>query len=120
MENPSKEYFETIYTKVGNDWKMAADVFGDGDAIILIHRIPGGPQVWHEIAVKLCQSFRVVVPHLLGFKESSKPTSYRELWMDSQAVGILEVCKKIKNSRCGFSWTRLRRSSRSQTHRTNT
>ena len=96
MENFSEEYFETIFVNEGNDLEMAADVFGDGDSIILIHGIPGGPEAWHKVAAKLSQSFKVVVPHLFGFKDSSKPKTHTELWADSQAMGILEVCKKLR------------------------
>ena len=96
MKKPINQHFDTIYTIVENDYQMAADVFGDGDAIILIHGIPGGPEEWHKIAIQLKKSFKVVVPHLLGFKDSSKPKNFKELWADSQAQGILEVCDKLR------------------------
>lgn len=87
--------FETIYASVGNGQKMAADVFGDGDAIILLHGIPGGPDAWHKVAVELGHSYKVVVPHLLGFKWSSRPTQPTELWTGPQAEGVLRVCDEL-------------------------
>lgn len=87
--------FETIYIGLENNRTMAADVFGDGKAVILIHGIPGGPDAWHQVAGELSQSYRVVVPHLLGFKDSSRPSEPTELWADTQAHGILKVCDAL-------------------------
>lgn len=95
MEISENQYFETIYVSAGNDYEMAADIFGEGDAIILIHGIPGGPEAWHKVAAQLGNSFKVVVPHLLGFKDSSKPKTHRELWADLQAQGVLEICDNL-------------------------
>ena len=38
-----KQEFETRYASLGHSGKMAADVFGNGEAVVLIHGIPGGP-----------------------------------------------------------------------------
>ena len=69
-----KQEFETRYASLGHSGKMAADVFGNGEAVVLIHGIPGGPGAWHPVAGKLARSHRVIVPHLLGFNESARPT----------------------------------------------
>lgn len=90
-----KQEFETRYASLGQGGKMAADVFGNGEAVVLIHGIPGGPGAWHPVAGKLARSHRVIVPHLLGFNESARPTKSTALWTDSQARGILGICDEL-------------------------
>ncbi len=87
--------YATTYTILDDDRKMAADVFGAGPAIILIHGIPGGPAAWHQAAVALGRTYRVVVPHLLGFAGSTRPTTPEELWADAQAGAVLRLCDQL-------------------------
>ncbi len=90
-----KQELETIHVSLNQGGKMAADLFGIGEAVVLIHGIPGGPGAWHPVAGHLAHSHRVIVPHLLGFQESSRPALPTELWTDSQAEGVLRVCDQL-------------------------
>jgi pimeloyl-ACP methyl ester carboxylesterase len=87
--------FETIRATVSGDKDMAADVFGQGSDMLLIHGIPGGPGAWYQVATSLAGSFRLIVPHLLGFQDSARPLEPAELWVDAQAEGVLAICDQL-------------------------
>jgi len=53
---------------------LAVQVVGAGPDVLLLHGIPGSGSVWDGVATRLAEHHRVVVPDLLGFGESSRPT----------------------------------------------
>jgi pimeloyl-ACP methyl ester carboxylesterase len=47
------------------------------------------------VATRLSRSYKVIVPHLLGFQDSSRPEKPAELWVDAQAEGVLAICDQL-------------------------
>ena len=48
---------------------------GDGEPLVLVHGFGGNKDNWTRIAAELTPHFRVIVPDLPGFGESSKPAN---------------------------------------------
>jgi haloacetate dehalogenase len=48
---------------------------GSGPPLLLLHGHPQTHMMWHAVAPRLAQEFRVVAPDLRGYGESSKPAS---------------------------------------------
>jgi haloacetate dehalogenase len=46
---------------------------GDGPPVLLLHGYPQNRAMWHAIAPKLAERYRVVVPDLRGYGDSAKP-----------------------------------------------
>lgn len=87
--------FTTEAFDVGNGRTMAIDHAGQGSAIVLIHGIPGGPQAWHPVGMQLAQHHHVIIPHLLGFAGSSRPSEVQALWADAQAAAIQAALARL-------------------------
>ena len=51
--------------------EIAYDVFGEGEALVLVHGTPFSSYVWHAIARELARGFRVHLFDLLGYGQSS-------------------------------------------------
>lgn len=70
---------------------MAWRTEGVGPAVLLVHGIPGAGAAWDAVADGLTAGgSRVLVPDLLGFGDSDRPTGAGALWVDAQAVAIRE------------------------------
>lgn len=91
--------FKTEFFDVGKGQHMAVDHAGQGSAIILIHGIPGGPLVWQKVGAQLAKHYHVIIPHLLGFAGSSRPTDEKALWADTQAGAITSVLGQLRIQR---------------------
>src|SRR5688572_19153190 len=61
---------------------------GDGEAVVLLHGIPGSSRAWEPVASRLASEFRVIAPDLLGFGGSSGKRDADALWADSQACAV--------------------------------
>jgi len=48
---------------------------GDGPPLLLLHGYPQTSAMWHRIAPRLAESYRVICPDLRGYGRSSKPAS---------------------------------------------
>ncbi len=48
-------------------------VGGDGPSVLLLHGYPQTRAMWHAVAPKLAERYRVVVPDLRGYGDSTKP-----------------------------------------------
>jgi haloacetate dehalogenase len=48
---------------------------GRGDALLLLHGYPQTHVLWHKVAPRLAQHYRVVVPDLRGYGDSDKPAA---------------------------------------------
>ena len=46
---------------------------GKGDALLLLHGYPQTHVLWHKVAPRLAERFRVVLPDLRGYGDSDKP-----------------------------------------------
>ena len=63
----------------------------DGPVVVLVHGIPGSSRVWERIEAALALDHRVLVPDLLGFGASPRPTAAHELWADRQAEALAKA-----------------------------
>ena len=71
---------------------MRAMVAGEGPLIVLVHGLFGTHATWERVAPILVNSgFKVVIPDLLGFGNSSRTGAIGDLWVDSQARAILQL-----------------------------
>lgn len=48
---------------------------GKGDAVLLLHGYPQTHVLWHKIAPRLAERYRVVVPDMRGYGDSDKPAA---------------------------------------------
>jgi haloacetate dehalogenase len=48
---------------------------GSGPALLLLHGFPQTHAIWHRVAPRLAQRFRIVMPDLRGYGDSAKPPS---------------------------------------------
>lgn len=71
----------------------------DGPSVMLLHGIPGSGREWSAAAAELMTTHRVLVPDLLGFGASERPSSAGALWADSQARAIGEVLDRLRIGR---------------------
>ncbi|MBW3593435.1 MAG: alpha/beta hydrolase [Actinobacteria bacterium] len=71
---------------------MSATELGGGDStVVLLHGFPGGSADWTGVADRLGSAHRVIVPDLLGFGRSPRPTTHDALWVDAQARALLAL-----------------------------
>ncbi len=75
--------------------RMALRVHGGtGSSLVLIHGILGGSGDWSGVVERLA-GFRIVVPDLLGFGDSSKPRDVDGLWADAQAAALDHALREL-------------------------
>ncbi len=67
---------------------MAVQSTGEGFPVVLLHGIPGSAPTWDGVVERLSRLHRVVVPHLLGFGASSRPTGACQLHAEAQAGAL--------------------------------
>jgi pimeloyl-ACP methyl ester carboxylesterase len=75
---------------------------GDGDPIVLLHGFPGSASDWDEVARHLAPGRRVLIPDLLGFGSSDTPTTFEELWVDTQAAALTAALDGLGVHRATF------------------
>jgi haloalkane dehalogenase len=59
-----------------------------GPTAVLVHGIPGSGAAWSQVASHLADRFDVIVPDLLGFGGSARPTGLADLHAQSQARAL--------------------------------
>lgn len=64
------------------------DSGGDGVPLLLLHGIPGYSGAWDKVVGKLPNGYRSIVPDLLGFGGSARPTEGVDLHAAAQAEGL--------------------------------
>ncbi|MEZ5145137.1 MAG: alpha/beta hydrolase [Acidimicrobiales bacterium] len=69
----------------------------DGDpTYVLLHGFPGGADDWRGVAGRLAEAgARVLVPDLLGFGASPRPTDFDGLWAAAQADALAAVLDRM-------------------------
>lgn len=75
---------------------IAAQVAGNGQTVLLLHGIPGGGAVWHEVSRLLSARYRVVVPDLIGFGDSARADDIQTLWADAQAAAVVALMDDLR------------------------
>lgn len=70
--------------------------------VVLLHGFPGGASDWDGVADELGSSSRVLVPDLLGFGGSRRPSTFDELWVDAQAAALGEALTACGVERATF------------------
>ena len=66
--------FEHRKIDVGNGVEIAVTIGGDGRPLLLLHGHPQTRALWHRVAPKLSESYKVVTADLRGYGDSSKPS----------------------------------------------
>ena len=51
---------------------------GTGEPVLLIHGYPQTHVLWHKVAPKIAEKYRVVAPDMRGYGDSDKPASHPE------------------------------------------
>ena len=64
---------------------------GHGPPVLLLHGIPGSAAAWQPVAERLEGRMRLVIPDLLGFGASHRPTDLATLLAPGQAEALADV-----------------------------
>lgn len=90
-------------TCVPNNMNMGLDRFkedgisflksGGGDALVLLHGIPGSSFSWEGVGLRLKDQFQVIIPDLLGFGESDSPRG--DYYMTQQANSLHDLLSDL-------------------------
>lgn len=67
---------------------LASHIVGDGPRVVLLHGIPGSAAIWHAVVADLGADYQTIVPDLLGFGSSPRPTRADDLAAPSQARAL--------------------------------
>lgn len=71
---------------------------GQGPTVLLLHGIPGSSASWHAVRDLLAQDHDVVVPDLLGFGSSQRPSELGQLHATAQAVALQVLLDELRCS----------------------
>jgi haloacetate dehalogenase len=80
----------------GDGVMLSVQMAGNGPALILLHGFPQNGMCWANIAPKLAQHFRVIIPDLRGYGQSSAPpddaghTAYSKRQMARDVVAVMD------------------------------
>ncbi len=88
---------KVIKTQMQDGQCIAFKQYGSGGVVfLLLHGIPGSSHVWSKVATELSKTgVSVLVPDLLGFGESSRPTNIAGLWLDAQAKALINGLEQL-------------------------
>ena len=84
--------------RVASGERLAVEVSGDGDPVVLIPGIIGTRDTWRPVADQLARDRRVVLLDLVGFGDSSRPAHIDALWADAQAAAVAEALDSLRVS----------------------
>jgi pimeloyl-ACP methyl ester carboxylesterase len=70
-------------------------VVGAGPPVLLLHGIPGRGSSWDAVSAVLSATRTVLVPDLLGFGASDRPTGLERLHAAAQAQALAEVLDEL-------------------------
>jgi haloacetate dehalogenase len=65
--------FVDFSVSVTSDVTIRGGQAGSGPPLVLLHGFPQTNLIWHKIASRLAESYRVIAPDLRGYGASSKP-----------------------------------------------
>lgn len=71
--------------------RLALSRHGQGEAVLLLHGIPGSGQSWDPVARQLAERTQVLVPDLLGFAASDRPRDVATLHAAGQAQALSDL-----------------------------
>ena len=90
------------------DLTFAVQDEGDGPAVVLLHGFPDSHALWrHQVPVLVDAGYRVIVPDLRGFGDSSKPEGvddYGILNIAGDVLGILDSLGVQRAHVVGHDW----------------
>lgn len=69
---------------------------GEGPPLLLLHGYPQTHLIWHQVAPRLAQHFRVICPDLRGYGDSEKPASDPEHAAYSKRVMAQDMVDLMK------------------------
>lgn len=75
---------------------------GTGSAVVLLHGIPGSAASWAEVATRLASHYRVLVPDLIGFGESSRSRDIDQLHAAGQANALEQALDALSIGKASF------------------
>jgi len=75
------------------------DSGGAGQPLLLLHGIPGHGGAWDKVVGELADGYRTLVPDLLGFGGSSRPTCGTQLHAQAQAEGLVALVDRLRIDR---------------------
>lgn len=78
------------FVDIGNRRRLWVREGGRGPAVLLLHGIPTSGELWREVAPRLAERARVVVPDLLGYGSSDAPDD-AEFGIRAQAGHMLAL-----------------------------
>ncbi len=78
----------------GNHFSLL-DTVGGETALLLLHGIPGHRRAWDKVVDHLPAGYRVLVPDLLGFGDSSRPRPGPRLHAAAQAKGLVAMLDRL-------------------------
>jgi pimeloyl-ACP methyl ester carboxylesterase len=98
----------TMKTITLGDLSFAVQDEGDGPAVLLLHGFPDSHTLWrNQVPALLDAGYRVIVPDLRGFGESSKPVEverYGILDIAGDVMGILDSVGVQRAHVVGHDW----------------
>lgn len=68
---------------------------GRGSPVVLLHGIPGSAASWDATVALLPQSLDVIIPDLLGFGASARPTGLNSLHASAQAEAVDNLLQEL-------------------------
>lgn len=90
------------------DLTFAVEDEGDGPPVVLLHGFPDSHLLWrHQVPALVGAGYRVIVPDLRGFGESSKPADverYGVLDLVGDVLGILDSLEVQRAHVVGHDW----------------
>ncbi|KAG9186014.1 soluble epoxide hydrolase / lipid-phosphate phosphatase [Alternaria panax] len=95
MEKFNKKSFTTSrsLTYVFYDSAPTTEQSGSSFALLFLHGYPDSAQIWYEVAPKLLSSSasRIIIPDLLGYGDTAKPTDPAAYDSKSMAIDLAEL-----------------------------
>jgi len=68
---------------------------GSGESILLLHGLPGSAASWSGVAERLSDRHELILPDLLGFGASDKPTSLASIHAAGQAEALAQLLDEL-------------------------
>lgn len=96
MENLQTSSQNPRRVDVGHDSHFSLLDGGGGEtALLLLHGIPGHRRAWDKVVDLLPSGYRVLVPDLLGFGDSSRPPAGPRLHAAAQAESLVALLDQL-------------------------